>query len=168
MTHAGSPPAHEFDVAMSFAGDDRGFVEAVVTQLQRSGVRVFYDDDQTTAMWGADLIEYLDQIYRLRSRYVVIFISRHYAAKMWPRHERRSALARGLELSEPYVLPIRLDDTPLDGLRPTVGYLDARQVGPAGIVAAILGKLSGTLVPRPRQPITTVPRDEAGRQLLLF
>jgi len=112
MTLHGSPASREFDVAVSFVGEDRGLVEAVVIQLQRSGVRVFYDDDQTAAMWGADLIEYFDQVYRQRSRYVVIFISRYYAAKMWPRHERRSALARGLELSEPYVLPVRLDDTP--------------------------------------------------------
>ncbi len=168
MTLHGSPVSHDFDVAVSFAGEDRGLVEAVVTQLQRAGVRVFYDDDQAAAMWGEDLIEYFDQVYRLRSRYVVLFISRHYAVKMWPRHERRSALAAGLELSEPYVLPIRLDDTALPGLRPTVGYLDARRVGPAGIVAAISAKLSGTLVARPRERISAVPRDEAGRQLLLL
>jgi hypothetical protein len=167
MTLQDAPASHEFDVAVSFASEDRGLVEAVVTQLQRSGVRVFYDDDQTAAMWGEDLIEYFDQIYRLKSRYAVLFISHHYAAKMWTRHERRSALARGLQQSEPYVLPIRLDDTALDGLRPTVGYLDARRVGLDGIVDAVLAKLSGTLVITPRE-ITGVPRDEVGRQLLLF
>lgn len=167
MTLHGAPASHEFDVAVSFAGEDRGLVEAVVTQLQRSGVRVFYDDDQAAAMWGEDLIEYFDQIYRLKSRYAILFVSRHYAAKMWTRHERRSALARGLEQSEPYVLPIRLDDTVLDGLRPTVGYLDARHAGLVDIVEAVSAKLSGTLVIRPRE-ITGVPRDEAGRQLLLF
>lgn len=169
MTLLNPAASDEFDVAMSFAGEDRSLVEAVVTQLQRSGVRVFYDDDQAAAMWGEDLIEYFDQIYRLKSRYAILFISHHYATKMWTRHERRSALARGLEQSEPYVLPIRLDDTALDGLRPTVGYLDARRVGLSGIVEAVLAKLSGGYAaPVRRREMTGVPRDEAGRQLLLL
>lgn len=47
-------------------------------------------------MWGEDLIEFFDQIYRVDSRYALLFVSRFYAQKMWTRHERRSALARGL------------------------------------------------------------------------
>lgn len=146
MTLHDGPASVKYDVAVSFAGEDRGLVEAVVTQLKRSGVKVFYDVDLAVDMWGNDLIEYFDRIYRTESRYVIIFVSRHYKTKMWPRHERRSALARGLEQSEPYVLPIRIDDTVLDGLRPTVGYLDARQMAPADIAAAVSAKLSTTPV----------------------
>jgi len=161
------PVSPEFDVALSFAGEDRAFVEAVVMGLAPTGCRVFYDADREWEWWGEDLVEYFDQIYRLRSRYAILFVSRHYAAKMWTRHERRSALARGLQQVEPYVLPIRLDDTALDGLRPTVGYLDARRVGIDGIVAAICAKLSGT-APAVAHEITGVPSDEAGRQALLL
>lgn len=82
---------------------------------------------------------------------------------MWTRHERRSALARALEQRSAYILPVRLDSTALDGLPPTVGYLDARLVGPDGIVSATLAKLKGT---PPAQPaaITRVPRTEGERQ----
>ncbi|HJQ00365.1 MAG TPA: TIR domain-containing protein [Jatrophihabitans sp.] len=161
------PTLPEFDVALSFAGEDRAFVEAVVAGLEPTGYRVFYDADRDWELWGQDLVEYFDQIYRLKSRYAILFISRHYAAKMWPRHERRSALARGLEQVEPYVLPVRLDDTALDGLRPTVGYLDARRVGVEGIVASICAKLSGAASSIAHE-ITGVPRDEVGRQALLL
>jgi len=64
-------------------------------------------------------------------------------------------------------LPIRLDSTTLDGLRPTVGYLDARQVGVNGIVNATLAKLTG-LPLAPVVAIERVPRTEAERQQVLL
>jgi TIR domain len=167
MTGASEEPTYEFDVAVSFAGEDRELVEGIVSRLKGAGIRVFYDTDYHVAMWGEDLVEYLDQVYRVKARYAVMFISRFYAEKMWTRHERRSALARALEQRSAYVLPVRLDSTDLEGLRPTVGYLDARLVGPDGIVGATLAKLTGT---SPAQPtaITRVPRTEAERQQVLL
>jgi TIR domain len=166
MTGVLEEPTYEFDVAISFAGEDREFVEEIVSRLKDAGIRVFYDTDYQAAMWGEDLVEYLDQAYRVKARYAIMFISRFYAEKMWTRHERRSALARALEQRGAYVLPVRLDSTALEGLRPTVGYLDARLIGPDGIVSATLAKLTGS---SPAQPaaITRVPRTEAERQQLL-
>lgn len=167
MSHSSASDAYEFDLAVSFAGEDREFVEEIVNQIKAAGLRVFYDSDYASEMWGEELPEYLDEIYRIKSRYAVIFISKLYAAKMWTNYERRSVLARALEDASVYVLPVRLDDTTLPGLRPTIGYLDARQVGLAGIVQAILAKLEST---RPAQTsaITRVPRTEVERQQLLL
>ena len=167
MTGASKEPTYEFDVAVSFAGEDRELVEEIVSRLKDAGISVFYDTDYQAASWGEDLVEYLDQVYRVKARYAIMFISRFYAEKMWTRHERRSALARALEQRSAYVLPVRLDSTALDGLRSTVGYLDARLIGPDGIVSATLAKLTGT---PPAQPaaITRVPRTEAERQQVLL
>lgn len=161
-----TPDEYEFDVAVSFAGEDRGLVEEVVTAVKAAHVRVFYDSDYLAETWGEDLVEYFDDVYRKKARYAIMFVSRHYAEKMWCRHERRSALARALEQRGAYVLPVRLDDTDLDGLRPTVGYLDARRVGIEGIVRATLTKVQGA--PPPTIEITRVPRTEAEQQLLLL
>jgi hypothetical protein len=158
--------AYDFDIAVSFAGADREFVEEVVERLKPDGLRVFYDADFEVEMWGEDLIEFFDKVYRVQSRYAVVFVSRHYADRMWARHERRSALARGLEQATPYVLPVRLDDTELEGLRSTVGYLDARRLGLDGIVAATRKKLSLSGASGPSF-ITRTPRSEAERQLVL-
>ena len=167
MTEASEEPTYEFDVAVSFAREDCELVEEIVSRLKDTGIAVFYDTDYQADMWGEDLVEYLDQIYRVKARYAIMFISRSYAEKMWTRHERRSALARGLEQRSAYILPVRLDSTALDGLPPTVGYLDARLIGPDGIVSAALAKLRG--IP-PAQPaaITRVPRKEAERQQVLL
>jgi hypothetical protein len=137
------PVGYEFDIAVSFAGEDRELVRQVVGRLKAAGISVFYDNDHQADIWGEDLTEYLDRVYRVKARYVMMFISRFYADKMWTTHERRSALARAVEQIGAYVLPVRLDSTPIDGLRPTVGYLDARQTGPDAIASMALAKLKG-------------------------
>ncbi len=156
----------EFDMAVSFAGEDREFVESFVEGVQAAGRTVFYDADHAAEMWGADLAEFFEDVFRKRSRFAVLFISRHYAAKMWTRHERRAALARGLTQPDPYVLPVRLDDTELPGLVPTVGYLDARQYGVNGVVQAAVTKITEGK-PRPAEPISAVPRTEVERQRVI-
>lgn len=136
----------DFDAALSFAGEDREYVEDVNRALKEAGVGTFLDSDYLAETWGEDLIEFFDGVYRRRSRFAILFISRHYSEKVWPRYERRSALARALEERAAYVLPVRLDDTIVEGLRPTVGYLDARRIGIDGLVAALLAKLAGRSV----------------------
>lgn len=150
--------SYEFDVALSFAGEDRDYVAEVARALKAANIRYFLDSEYLADTWGADLVEYFDAVYRKRAKYAILFISRDYAEKMWPREERRSALARAIEERGPYILPLRLDDTQIDGLRPTVGYVDPRRIGIDGIVKALNAKLSGT-ADMPDGPITRAPRD---------
>ena len=108
--------------------------------------------------WGRDLYVYLDEVYRKKSRFAVIFVSRHYVDKPWTSHERQSVQARALTELEPYLLPVRLDDSELPGLRPTIGYVDARQVSKGRLVELILQKLGHTRDGPLRQPPGAVPR----------
>jgi hypothetical protein len=135
--------SYDFDVALSFAGEDREYVGDVASALKAAGVTVFLDSDYLADMWGEDLVEFFEGVYRIRSRFAILFLSRHYAEKMWPREERRNALARAIEQRGAYMLPVRLDDTEIPGLRPTVGYLDTRRIGIEGLVTAFLAKLAG-------------------------
>jgi hypothetical protein len=126
----------EFDVALSFAGEQREYVRAVANLLTATDVKVFYDE--MADLWGHDMAVHFDEVYRTESRFVVPFVSEAYAAKAWPRHEFRSALARAVEEEGRYILPVRFDDTEIPGLRPTINYLDARVLAPADIAANIL------------------------------
>jgi DNA repair exonuclease SbcCD ATPase subunit len=133
-----------YDVCLSFAGEQRDYVERIAAALKEARLKVFYDQDEDIApkLWGRDLAEYLDYIYREGSRFCLMFISKDYAEKAWTRHERRSALARAIEEEAEYILPARFDDTELPGLRPTVGYVDLREVAPATLVEFVIKKLS--------------------------
>lgn len=135
------PTPKKYDVVLSFAGEDRAYVEKVATFLEEQGVVVFYDRFEEANLWGKDLAEYFDSIYRKQGRYCVMFASRRYAEKLWTRHERRSALAKALEARGEYVLPARFDDTEIPGLRPTIAYQDLRHMTPDALGKLILRKL---------------------------
>lgn len=131
-----------FDVALSFAGEDRAYVDGVAERLRARGVRVFYDRYALVETWGVDLYELFDEVFRTKARFAVVFVSHHYVDKPWPTHERRSAQARALTEFGAYLLPVRLDDAELPGLRPTVGYVDARTLTSDSLTDLICQKLA--------------------------
>ncbi len=113
-----------FDVAISFAGTEREYARQLAELIRANGFKVFYDDFYPEQLWGMDLVAFFDRIYRKASKYCVMFISAEYGNRIWTTHERRSAQARALqEKGREYILPIRVDQTDLDGLPPTIGYL---------------------------------------------
>lgn len=142
------PPKHTdmdtFDVAISFAGTEREYARQLAEILRASGFRVFYDDFYPEQLWGKDLVAFFDRIYRKVSKYCVMFISAEYGSRIWTTHERRSAQARALqEKGKEYILPIRVDQTDLDGLPHTVGYLPIDQYTIEQIADLLKKKLQG-------------------------
>ena len=133
--------AHEFEVALSYAREDEEYVEKVANFLLNKDIWLFYDQDKEAELWGEDLHDYLDDVYRNKSKYCMLFISKHYKEKIWTNHERKSALSRALKEKSPYILPVRLDDTEIEGLRDTIRYIDGRIHEPEQIGAIFLKKL---------------------------
>lgn len=126
---------------ISFAGEDRACVEKVAQILKANEVSLFYDTYEEASLWGKDLVEHLHKVYSGSSRFCVMLISKHYAEKVWPTHERRSAVEKAIEAKEEYILPARFDDTEIAGLRKTIGYVDLRHKSPEQLAALILEKL---------------------------
>ena len=132
-----------FDVALSFAGEDRARAEELRDKLVAKGITVFYDMDYEHELWGEDLYSALARIYEHQARYCIIFVSRYYKLKEWTNLELRHALARLLEQRSAYVLPIMIDDTQLDGIPPTMGRQDLRQKSIDQIARLVIRKLKG-------------------------
>jgi hypothetical protein len=142
VTTTGAGPFPEaYEVVLSFAGEDREYVDEVAELLKANDVSLFYDRYEEAMLWGKDLVEHLHKVYSGSARYCVMFISASYAEKIWPTHERRSAFERAIEAKEEYILPARFDDTPLPGLRKTIHYIDLRKKTPEEFAALILKKL---------------------------
>lgn len=131
----------EFDVALSFAGEDRSSAQKLAEILQRNSVTVFYDEFYRAQLWGKDLYQHLQEIYKEKSRYCVVFVSEAYLLKSWTKHELKQAQARAFEESREYVLPIRLDNSVLPGLNSTVGYVDLRESSVEEVALMLLEKL---------------------------
>ncbi|KPQ43769.1 MAG: hypothetical protein MPEBLZ_01643 [Candidatus Methanoperedens nitroreducens] len=130
-----------YEVVVSFAGEDRVYVEKVAEYLKNKNVRIFYDKYEEVTLWGKDLAEHLDKVYRGGARYCIMFISKNYADKVWTNHERRSALARAIEEKEEYILPARFDNTEIPGIRHTIGYVELSKKTPEQLGEMILQKL---------------------------
>jgi tetratricopeptide (TPR) repeat protein len=141
--------SREFDVALSFAGEDRNYVDQVANLLRDSGVKVFYDSFEETNLWGKNLYDYLSDIYMNKASYTIMFISKHYADKLWTNHERQVVQARAFQERQEYMLPARFDETEIPGVLPTIGYISLAERTPKQFVEVILGKLisSGGTIP---------------------
>jgi hypothetical protein len=141
-----STTPERYDVALSFAGEDRAYVQNVAEALIERGVHVFYDenDEVELEMWGKDLTEHLHSVFRDRARFCVMFISKSYAEKVWTRLERRSALERALREKQEYVLPARFDDTEIPGLRSSIAYVDLKAKTAEDFAKLIARKVADT------------------------
>jgi len=136
---------YKYDVALSFAGEDRVFADELADSLRWSGVRVFYDSFEQADLWGKDLFTHLYNVYANDARFCIVLVSENYVNKRWTVHERRSAQERVLnERDSEYLLPVRLDLTPLPGLPGTVAYLDGSR-GVHDIARLFIRKLGNVL-----------------------
>lgn len=146
----------EYDIALSFAGEDREYVDTVAYLLKENDINVFYDKYEETELWGKDLYEHLSDVYKNKAKYTIIFISEYYAKKLWTNHERKSAQARAFNERHEYILPARFDDTVIVGIHETIGYIDLRYKNPNEFVSLIIQKLNtGTSLSQYNKKIRT-------------
>lgn len=73
-----------YDVALSFAGEQRAYVQKVAAALRRRGIRPFYDDYEKATLWGKDLYEHLDWIYQKVARTACCSLPRIISKKLGP------------------------------------------------------------------------------------
>lgn len=112
-----------YDVVLSFAGEDRAYVEECANILTALGIRVFYDSYEQSELWGKDLYTFLADIYSNKAKYAIVFISKYYAKKRWTKHEFKFINERMFRNDTEYLLPVLLDETKLLGVPETQGYL---------------------------------------------
>jgi len=153
----GAQPGWRWDVALSFAGTQRDYVEQVARALKARGMRCFYDADEQIELWGKYLAEELPAIYGERAGAVVVFVSAEYATHDWTRVERRAALNRAVRERREYVLPARFDDTPLPGLLSDLVAIDLRTRTPQQFAAMIAAKLAALGIVGPEPPAVSQP-----------
>lgn len=118
----------QYEIALSFAGEDRSFAKYISYELRARSIAVFYDEFEKSELWGADLSETLPEKYR-SSRYCVILQSEEYLKKLWTTLERQTLVHEFLSRrGKDYILPIRVRgcNTAIPGLSELVGHLTVR------------------------------------------
>jgi hypothetical protein len=118
-----------YDVAVSFAGEDRALAKELADHLRDYRLKVFFDDYVQPELIGKDLYSHLAAIYSNECLYCIVLISKNYLQKKWPyKVELPAAQERNLTDTEEYILPLLLDDTEVPGIGKTIGYVDIRTI----------------------------------------
>ena len=134
---------YEYDVALSFAGEDRKFVEDCAEILRALNINVFYDNYEKEVLLGKNLYSYLADVYQNKARFAIVFVSESYKKKRWTNHELEYITARKFTQDEEYLLPIKLDETELNEIPLITGYLQGNS--PLEVAITIAKKINGNL-----------------------
>lgn len=116
---------YEYDVAVSFAGEDRPIVVELVNALESRGLEVYYDFDQQAHLWGKDLRKELGRVYSQDAQFMIICLSEHYPEKDWPVFEFEVGRGAAIKRTGDYLLPLVVGTTrpSMVGLPDTVGHI---------------------------------------------
>lgn len=132
---------YPWDVAVSFAGEDRDIVENLKNILNESGYTVFYDFDVQHQLWGIDLRTKLADVYANDAQYMLIFLSSHYPEKDWTNFEFEIGKAARSKRTETYLLPVLIDDVAVVGLSSNVGHIDLRRCSVEQLALSLIEKI---------------------------
>lgn len=135
---------HKYHVAISFAGAQRRFAEAVALGLRHQGIRVFYDRFEQHILWGRNLHEALARVYNKSCRYCIAILSPEYLTGMWTTFERQHLIDRlSRQHGGDFLLPVRVDgfDGEVPGLPGGVGYLTVGSSRPDTVISVFLRKI---------------------------
>ena len=131
----------KYDLAVSFAGEQRPLANVLSRRLDASGYSIFYDEFQQAELWGRDLSIALGDVYSKEARYCLIIVSSEYVAKPWTNHERQSAISQFIQRRNDYILCVKVDGTDLPGFPSVISYVTLAKYGEDGIYKLLLQKL---------------------------
>ena len=150
---------NQYQIALSFAGEQRPLVAAVAERLAAALGRdqVFYDRFHEAELARPDLDLYLQQLYHERSRLVVVFLGADYQRKEWCGLEWRSVRDLIKSKRSEQIMLVRVDDGALPGVFGIDGWVEARGRDPGELADLILERLR-LLEPDAAPPPAAEPR----------
>ncbi len=141
-----------YDVALSFAAEDREVAKRIAEALKNRGLRVFFDEFAESELWGQDLYEYLRKIYE-ESRICIVVFSQHYEQSKWNRLELRNLSAHSAARDSFTVLPVRIPDSPVTPSLKRLGFIDFSESSLQQIVEAVEKRLEDLPGREDRMPV---------------
>jgi hypothetical protein len=134
----------EYEIALSFASEDKDFAEEVANALRAKNINVLSEEYQTDQLGRSNFVTHIAELCRTKAHYCVMLISQFHPLKKWTETERNSVQQHALRDADEYIIPIQLDNTEVTGIREAKGYRDLRQDSMESIVHLLEQKLMET------------------------
>ena len=136
--------SHGFDVSFSFPGEVRGYVESIAAELEKAigPNSYFYDNNYKGQLARPSLDILLQDIYRNRSRLIVVFLCEKYQEKEWCGIEFRAIREIIKEREHERVMFVKMDEGKVEGVFSTDGYIDGRTHSPTEVAEFIRERVS--------------------------
>jgi hypothetical protein len=134
----------EFEVALSFAGENRKLAREIAKQLTELDVVVFIDEQYEANYLGKIWSKEFKEIFGPKSRFVVCLLDENHLEKIWPTFERdifKPRVAAGA------VVPIYLDETKFVGIPDDVIGISFKETVPdADLEKKVFEKIVSKLI----------------------
>jgi hypothetical protein len=104
---------YEFEIAISFAGENRELARKFSEKLEIFDVSVFFDELYESNLLGKALAKQFVKIFNEDSRFVLCFLDINHLEKIWPTFERETFKVR---IQEEAIIPVYLDNTKFLGI----------------------------------------------------
>lgn len=105
----------EYDVALSFAAEDRSTAEELGRLLAGRSLHVFYDQYPEQGPGTESVVNHLVNLFARKARVCVVFLSQHYPLKQWTVEDRESARERAYRDPDEFVLFLQLEESEIPG-----------------------------------------------------
>ena len=134
---------HRFEVALSFPGEHRRYVDRVAGELDQvlGADACFYDRYYEAQLARPNLDTLLQDIYGERSGLVVVFVCAEYDEKLWCGIEWRKIRERSSAGEDREIMYVRLGDGEVAGMTRLDGYVDARARRPEEVARMIVERV---------------------------
>lgn len=119
-----SGKSFEFDLAISFAGENRELARRFAEKIEVFDVSVFFDELYESNLLGKALTKQFTKIFNDQSRFVLCLLDRFHLDKIWPTFERETFRKR---LAEEAIIPVYLDDSTFLGIPEDIYGFDMKK-----------------------------------------
>jgi len=130
-----------YDILLSYAEKDNAIAKSLATHLQKKGITIYYDKFKEAEKWGKNSIDFDNDIFGKQGKYCIVLLSVNYANSKLTNLQRQIAQSRAFNQREEYILPIRLDDTKIDGFLDVIADIKYYEKDETEIVNLICKKL---------------------------
>jgi hypothetical protein len=113
----------EYDLAISFAGENRDLAKRFAEKIEIFDVSVFFDELYEANLLGRALTKQFTRIFNTDSQFVLVLLDVNHKEKVWPTFERETFKKR---VADEAVIPVYVDNTVFLGIPEDIYGIDLR------------------------------------------